>query len=397
MIPCLKKSVQKKSLIRLICYGFLFFTSFSIEVHAENKKLPIGDISKKWYVYSTAWKTFLPYVPSRHFSYQSKSLLFEGQKSYGTFLQIEPQQDYHVFVNGVYQSVYHPNKTYWIGVDSLVQRYPKSKYVVLTFYNKQLRGIPDKVTQMMLRSENRKDQEELFTISSRPSTVLNNFFINGALLVIFIFALIYRYFPRNFTFFFRFRDWITFTYKEDAVVKTIFSFPNLMMLFCLCLLTGYLAFYNSYLDPTESEMLKLGGEDILWGDAVLFILQKAGLAFVLFLGRYFIYVVFTNLFKIEVLATPHFIKSVQTNIQFFSVLNFVLFFLYLIGGASLHPALNLIDLLVNFYFLIRMIYFFFLFKKTFHVNSITLLAYLLFMEGQVVIFGIRQLIFPNNL
>lgn len=397
MLPFLKKSVQNQSFLRLICYGFLFFMSFSSELLAENKKLPIGDISKKWYVYSPAWKTFLPYVPSKHFSYQSKSLLFEGQKSYGTFLQIEPQQEYHLFVNGVYQSVFHANKTYWIGVDSLVKRYPASKYVVFTLYSNQLRGIPDKVTQMIQRSDSRQDQEDLFTISSRPSSVLNNFFINGTLLVIFIFALIYRYFPRNFTFFFRYRDWITFTYKEDAVVKTIFSFPNLMMLFCLCLLTGYLAFYNAYLDPTESETLKLGGEEVLWGDAVLFILKKSGLAFVLFLGRYFVYVVFTSLFKIEVLATPHFIKSVQTNIQFFSLLYFVLFFLYLIGGASLHPALHAIDLLVNLYFLIRMIYFFFLFKKTFHLNTITLLAYLLFMEGQVVIFGIRQLIFPNYL
>jgi len=397
MIPCLKKSVQNKSFLRLICYGFLFFMSFSSMVIAQEKWLPIGDISKKWHVYSPVWKTFLPYIPSKHFSYQSKSLLFEGQKSYGTFLQIQPQQDYHLFVNGVYQSVFHANKTYWIGVDSLVQRYPRSNYVVFTLYSNQLRGIPDKVTQLVKQAESRQQQEDLFTISSRPSTVLNNFFINGTLLVIFIFALIYRYFPRNFNFFFRFRDWVTFTYKEDAIVKSIFSFPNLMMLFCLCLLTGYLAFYNAYIDPTESEILKLGGEEVLWGDAVLFILKKSGLAFLLFLGRYFVYVVFTSLFKIEVLATPHFIKSVQTNIQFFSVLYFVLFFLYLTGGASLHPALNLIDLLVNVYFLIRMIYFFLLFKRTFHVNTITLLAYLLFMEGQVVIFGIRQLIFPNYL
>ncbi len=163
----------------------------------------------------------------------------------------------------------------------------------------------------------------------------------------------------------------------------------------MSLLTGYVAFYHSFIDPTESELLKLGGEDVIWTEAVWFILSKSSLAFILFIGRYFVYVVFTNLFKIEILATPHFIKSIQTNIQFFSLLFFVLFFMYLIGGPSLHPDIELISIVVNIYFTLRMIYFFFLFKKTFHINNLTLLAYLLFMEGQVVIFGIRQLIFPN--
>lgn len=385
----------EKIFIEIFLLRISFFSTISSALQAENHWVPNGDVSKKWFIYSYNWKTFLPYIPSKHFSYQSKSLLFERQKNYGFFLRIEPKEDFHLFVNGVYQRIYQADQLYLLNVDSLVQRYPNSKYVVFTLYNKQLRGLPDKVSQVIQSTIDHQEADGLLSVFSRPSTVLDNFFFIGALLVVFLFALIYRYFPRNFSFFFRFGDWLSFTYKEDAVVKTIFSFPNMIMLVCLSLLTGYLAFYHSYIDPSESEILKLGGDEVLWKDAVGFILTKSSLAFVLFLGRYLVYVIFTNLFKFEMLATPHFLKSIQTNVQFFSVLFIVLFFMYFIGGPTLHPDINLISILVNVYFLIRMIYFFFLFKKSFHLNNLTLMAYLLFMEGQVVIFGIRQLIFPN--
>ncbi|MEY2793523.1 MAG: hypothetical protein RJA76_1515 [Bacteroidota bacterium] len=398
MFPSSKKSAQFISIIRCFCCGFLFLFSLGSSIsalQAENHYINQGDISKKWYVYSAKWKTYLPYVPSKHFSYQSKSLIFEGQKKYGIYLKLEPKYDLHLFINGVYQKNYQSSNLYLVNLDSLLLQHPIDKFIVFTLYSKQLKGLPDHVSQVVASQVNQVDQNGFLSVISRPSSVLDNFFFIGTLLVVFLYALIYRYFPRNFNFFFRIRDWLSFTYKEDAVVKTIFSFPNMVMLVCLSLLTGYVAFYHSFIDPTESEILKLGGEDVIWTEAVWFILSKSSLAFILFIGRYFVYVVFTNLFKIEILATPHFIKSIQTNIQFFSLLFFVLFFMYLIGGPSLHPDIELISIVVNIYFTLRMIYFFFLFKKTFHINNLTLLAYLLFMEGQVVIFGIRQLIFPN--
>ncbi len=398
MIPSCKKSAQKKSTFRFICCGFLFFSFFWTSIsalRAENHFVNQGDLSKKWYVYSSSWKTFLPYIPSKHFAYQSKSLIFDSQKIYGTYLQIQPKNDFHLFVNGVYQRVYYKNTTQILAVDSLLGRHKNYAFVVCTFYDKQLKGLPDQITQSIKVDVKPKDEEGFLSVLSRPTSVLNNFFFIGGLLVVFLFALIYRYFPRNFNFFFRFGDWLSFTYKEDAVVKTIFSFPNMIMLLCLSLLTGYIAFYHSFVDPTESEILKMGGEEVVWSEAVLFILSKSSMAFILFIGRYLAYIVFTNLFKIEVLATPHFIKSVQTNIQFFSLLFFVLFLMYLIGGPSLHPNLQMISIIVDSYFVIRMVYFFFLFKKSFHLNNLTLLMYLLFMEGQIVFVGIRQLIFPN--
>lgn len=385
-------------MVRFICSGFLFIFLLLIKsysIHAEKTWVEQGDLSKKWYVYSPNWKTFLPYVATKHFSYQSKSLIFDTHQKTGTFLKIVPKENYHLFLNGVYQWEFKSGKTYQIQIDSLLERYQADKFLVFTIYHRQLRGLPLEVTQTYQTSAVVSEKEGLFSVLSRPSAVLDNFFFVGTLLIIFLFALIYRYFPRNFSFFFRFADWLSFTYKEDPVVKTIFSFPNIIMLICLSLLTGYIAFYHSFIDPLESDVLTLGGNDMKWWDAVVFIFQKSGLAFILFLGRYLAYLIFTNLFKMEMLATPHFLKSIQTNIQFFTVLFFILFLMYLLGGPSLHPSIELLSWAVNVYFLIRMIYFFFLFKKTFHINSVTLFAYLLFMEGQIVVFGIRQLIFPT--
>jgi hypothetical protein len=57
--------------------------------------------------------------------------------------------------------------------------------------------------------------------------------------------------------------------------------------------------------------------------------------------------------------------------------------------------LSWIKMAVNIYFLLRAVYFFIIFKKHFKFNSLSLIAYLAIIEGQVLLFGIRELIFPE--
>lgn len=392
MIPFFEKSAMKFTVFsRFIC-GFFLLISLSYFANAGNEWVEQQDLSKNWYIYSPSWKTYLPYVASKHFSYQSKSLLFDTHQTYDAFLQIKPQEDFQLFLNGVYQKRLSKGSEYLLNLDSLMKPYRQNQTLIFTIYAKNLKGFPAEIKQLV---KGNQGQNGFLNYLSRPSSLLNNFFLVSTILVLFLFSVVFRYFPRNFNYFFRFSDWINFNYKEDAVLVSVFAFPNILMVFGLSLLTSFVAFYHSILDPIESAQLKLGSNVLQAEDALLFVAQKSILAFVMFYGRYLVYYIFTSLFKIEQLAKPHFFKSVQANIQFFSILYFGLFLIYFIAGSAYQPSLEQISFLVDAYFLVRVVYFYFLFKNSFNLNNISLAAYLLFMEGQVVFFGIRQLIFPN--
>jgi hypothetical protein len=64
-------------------------------------------------------------------------------------------------------------------------------------------------------------------------------------------------------------------------------------------------------------------------------------------------------------------------------------------GPAFVNNLNWIRTAVDVYFLFRAVYFFIIFKKHFKVNPLSLIAYLAIIEGQVLLFGIRELIFPE--
>jgi hypothetical protein len=57
--------------------------------------------------------------------------------------------------------------------------------------------------------------------------------------------------------------------------------------------------------------------------------------------------------------------------------------------------LTYISYVITAYFVIRAIYFFQVFRRSYQVNQLSLLAYLVLMEGQVMVFGLRELIFPE--
>jgi hypothetical protein len=52
---------------------------------------------------------------------------------------------------------------------------------------------------------------------------------------------------------------------------------------------------------------------------------------------------------------------------------------------------------VDFYFLFRFVYFFQSFQRSFSFPRLFLFIYLLIIEGQIILFGIKELIFPINM
>jgi hypothetical protein len=165
-------------------------------------------------------------------------------------------------------------------------------------------------------------------------------------------------------------------------------------LFTLSLITACLAYLTGFKTALKDEFFSNADNFVTIWPSVFFIFSKLGLSFLLFISRYFVYYLFTDLFKLKGLANVHYFKSLQTNLQFFTVLFAALCFYAAYVGPATAIDFSPVLYCVDFYFIFRFIYFFQSFQRSFSFPRLFLFIYLLIIEGQIILFGIRELIFP---
>ncbi len=390
----LKSATQKMShrmRSRFFLCVMLMFFSTTIQAQWETTET----LEKDWSIYQTSWKTFLPYVSSKHYAYKSKSLFINPKEKPRSFLTIEADKTYFLFLNGAFQRQLDIGKIVRINLDSLQNTAPTINLFVYTFYAQDMAGIPQKVSLQRWSEGLSTTKADFLTFRNRNAQVFYNFFSFSFLSLLALLGLLFAFFPKYFFSYFRYSDWIHWELKDEVIIKSPLAFPNLMIIFILSLLTAYIAFFIGMTHQSNDAFFDGPELNQSLGSIVLFLASKTGIAFLLFSLRYVMYRLFCSLFKLDQLAEAHFYKSVQTNFQFFTLL-FLGLGLYAVSvGPLVKPDLNQISWLVNGYFLIRAVYYFQLFRTTFRFNQISLFAYLLLMEGQVLLFGVRELIFPE--
>jgi hypothetical protein len=208
-------------------------------------------------------------------------------------------------------------------------------------------------------------------------------------------GVLFAAFPRYFNAYFRFSDWIHWEIKEEVLLKNAFAFPNLLVILLLSLITASFSFYNGLLNQSQDSFFESQENMQRFLPLVGFILSKTALGFVLFVSRFFVYKVFANLFRLPNVAEAHYFKSIQANLQFFIVLFCLLSLLSVYMGPMYSINLNYVSYIITGYFIVRAVYFFQVFRRTYAVNQLSLMAYLVLLEGQVMVFGLRELIFPE--
>ncbi|RXK49769.1 hypothetical protein [Aquirufa rosea] len=355
---------------------------------------PMHAIEKEWLVYQSSWNSFLPYIPSQHYAYHSKSILLNNRDYYQGYLTIKPKETYHLFVDGAFQRKLEKGILVRFSLDSLLREHQKDQ-VIATFYSSTLEGLPAD-----LSIEKRFDQviaqnREVQLFLNRIPAVFTNFFTLAFLTLLAFLGLLYAGFTRYFQVYFRFIDWINWETRENAIVKSPFALANLYVLFILSLLISLMAFYNG-IKYRAGDAFFVNEENYntllpsLW-----FIFSRTLLAYFLFITQYFIFHLFANLFKLRDVANFHFFKSIQTNIQFF-ILVFSGIGLYAVyQGPAYSIDMEIVSYLLNAYLLIRFVYFIQVFNKTLSVNKLSLYAYLIITEAIVILFGVKELIFPQ--
>jgi hypothetical protein len=394
MIPFIPKSANQV-LNRKVSRFFLFFFLLLSSEASATKWQEVQPLDKSWLVYQASMKSFLPYISSKHYNYRSKSLAIPLAEYPNTYLRLELDEDYVLFVQGAFHSHLKKDEIYSWSLDSLKERYPVAGPLYFSFYRVKMAGLPQGVRIERKVEENNSAFSDMFNLRQRNAYLFSQFFGSSFLLILFFMGVLYAAFPRYFAAYFRFTDWIHWEIKEEVLLKNAFAFPNLLVIFLLSLITACFSFYNGLLNQSQDSFFESQENLQSFLPAIGFVLSKTLLGFALFVSRYFVYKLFTNLFRLPHIADAHYFKSIQANLQFFIVLFSLLSLFSVYMGPMYAVNLNYISYVITGYFFVRALYFFQVFRRTYQVNQLSLLAYLILMEGQVMVFGLRELIFPE--
>jgi len=394
MIPFISKSANH-ILPRRVSRFFLFFILLLSSQFAVAKWQEVQPLDKAWLVYQANLKSFLPYISSKHYNYKSKSLAIPLEEYPKTYIRLEMDGEYVLFIQGAFHSHLLKDKTYRWSVDSLREKFKQSGPLYLSFYQANMAGLPKTVVIERKVEEANATLLDMLNLRQRNAYLFNQFFGSAFLLILLFIGVLFTSFPRYFAAYFRFSDWIHWEIKEEVLLKNAFAFPNLFVIFLLSLITACFSFYNGLLNQSQDSFFESQENLQKFLPAVWFILSKTFIGFALFVSRFFVYKLFTNLFRLPNIAEAHYFKSIQANLQFFLVL-FCLLSLFSVYMGPMYPVnLNYISYVITGYFIVRAIYFFQVFRRSYTVNQLSLLAYLVLMEGQVMVFGLRELIFPE--
>ena len=321
MIPFPIKSANLKPFRKTISRFFLWaLLLLSFNSQAAWKK--VYSFDRDWLVYQEDWKSFLPYVSSNHYSYQSKSLEIHPDDFPKASLAIYPKENYHLFLQGTLFKALKKGEVYRIALDSL----NRDEKFILTVYIEGLQGLPgdfylERNEELVL-----KEKADFFLLDIRSSAPFSNFFLLSLLSIMACLGLLFAAYPRVFTSFYRYSDWMRWEVKDEVWMRRPFALPNVLVLFTLSLITSCLAYLIGFKTSQKDEFFSNADNFVTIWPSVLFIFSKLGLSFLLFISRFFVYYLFTDLFKLKGLANVHYFKSLQTNLQFFTLLFSVLCF-----------------------------------------------------------------------
>ncbi len=375
---------SRKTMSRFFLWALLFLSGTS---QAAWKK--VYSFERDWLVYQEAWKSFLPYVSSKHYNYHSKSLELHPEDFPKAYLAISPTENYHLFLQGTLFMALKKGETYRFPLDRF-----KSKDI-LTVYSENLEGLPKDFSLERDEKVVTVAKADFFSLETRYGSSYSNFFLLSLLSVMTCLAILFAAYPRVFSSFYRFSDWIRWEVKDEVWMRRPFALPNLLALFTLSLITSCLAYLIGFKTAQKEEFFSNADNFVTILPSIGYIFSKLALSFALFISRFFVYYLFTDLFKLKGLANVHYFKSMQTNLQFFTVLFAVLCFYAVYVGPATTIDFTYFLYLVDFYFVFRFIYFFQSFQRSFSYPRLFLFIYLLIIEGQIILFGIRELIFPT--
>jgi len=390
MIPFFLKSAHlissRKTVSRFFLWALLLLAGNS---QAAWKK--VYSFDHDWLVYQEVWKSFLPYVSNKHYSYHSKSLEIRPSDFPKAYLAIHPKDNYHLFLQGKLVRSVQKGQVIRLSLDSLKQ----DGNLILTVYAENLEGLPADFSVERDELVDSKQQADFFSLKSRSFSPFSNFFILSLLSIMASLGLLFAAYPRVFASFYRYSDWIRWEVKDEVWMRRPFALPNLLVLFTLSLITSCSAYLIGFKTLQKEEFFSNSDNfNSIW-PSLEFIFSKLGLCFILFISRFFVYYLFTDLFKLKGLANVHYFKSLQTNLQFFTALFAILSLYSVYVGPATSIDFTYILYVVDFYFVFRFVYFFQSFQRSFSFPKLFLFIYLFIIEGQIILFGIKELIFPT--
>lgn len=391
MIFNLKKYVPNRRFSSGWNIFFLLLFLFSFGTKAEKQLLPFKDFREDWLVYDANKELFLPYIPSLHLNYQSKSIIIQKNQFFNSFLQFNTKMEFDLFVNGTYYkkipATFAKPEKELLSIDQLKKEFP-SNQLVLTLYNPNLHGLPEGINLVKYREVSKN-----LEFNSRYGVNVPNILSISLLIIIIYLIFIQNNFRNSFINYFSFQDWVLFSNKNPIIYNSPFDLPNFSFLIILSIIVSLLTLNNQYFLSKELMSAQQLNQTFQNYSIIWSLIKYFGIALVLFGTRYIIYFLIGSILNIPKIVKLHYFKNLQTNFQFYFLAFLVFLILIIVNGPNSRLNIELFQVSVGIFYLIRAVYYYFYFRKNLEIPNFILIGYLLLTEGQIGFFGIRSLLF----
>lgn len=392
MIWCYARSISIARLWPSLRNGLLLWTMLAFTAHAWQN---VMSLEHEWLVYHQASQKFLPYLPYKHQWQHVKYLPIHQSEFIHSYLHIQAQQTYHLFLNGQYLLKLKEGTTRVLSIDSLMAAHPGSPHY-LAFYQSQMQGLPALVTLVQAQSQAQTQGPGLFSFLEKKGLNTLDGLGLGLILLALAWAWLYRSAPRTFYIYCRPSN-LGFKVKDLVPIRDVLDFSNLSVLLLHAFTGSLMAWTILSMQGIEPNLeplpFSLSGAGLWW---TYFTIKFFLLCF-LFLLRFFLYQLVGQLFNFQGLAQVHLYKVLQSNLWLMS-LNLVVFWLCF---SYWGPNALILDAnyayAIRIFFLLRLAYLWLSLRLNFpQFNALYLTAYLLTIEMPILIFGMHTMMFPEQ-
>lgn len=302
---------MSKTFLFIFFYCFSSFTAISA---ANLDTAVVQDVTYDWFFYDDEASGFLPLADRADFEGRALHFNVNVNNFPNNQLRISSRQEVSIFINNQIVDVVKGERYY--DLDSLSSQFSKTLH--FTVYHK---GLNPYVTAIEILNVNAPQEsslaDDIIKVRTQENDFFNDFAIIGVISLFGFLAMLYNYFPKVVTEFFKLGRTLSWRDTDENLFKSRpLSRINLLFYGYLSLLTGLVLILSiNYLDVH----LKIdifypnGFWDCFWKW-----LQLSGIIACWFFAKYLIIYNMTSLFSLRNFMVPHFLNYIRMTLFIFT-------------------------------------------------------------------------------
>jgi len=374
-----------RSPVKYIIAVFLLFSFLADRAAGQELDgyTSVQDLRSSWSFYSSKEGTYLPFIPANGQETYAVHIEVDLRRFPGEFLIIRYPAKTSTWIGGELINYYENEALVHTSTDSLRQLFRKD-VLRLILYNPN-RDFDRLATFIGHEEKDWNSYAQLNRIAERKTFDEKDSFLIITLLIISLFTLLSRLFPKDFRDFFNIGSlFLTSTASDDIFKPRTLVKAQMIFLLALSALIAYLlTVYHYYrqlspLDPLLGESGIIGSWVILTFVAYLIILLK-----------YLLIYLVSILFNISEKINYYFFEIIILSMVFYMALFVLLMGVELVSFRAVEPFIKILVYPVILFYIIRLIILFFKIRSGTSIQNLHLFSYLCSTELLPIVIGLK--------